>query len=227
MRIFTYRPPEGMPPIIWEDDYYIAIDKPSGLLSNPGRAENTYDCALTRLKQAYGEIHLIHRLDCDTSGVLVFAKQKKAEGPLKKCFQERAIQKNYHALIWGCPTESQGIICQPIMADKCDVPLQKVDLNGKEAITEYSVDESHPSSRGSSEHSSRPISRIVLKPLTGRTHQLRVHMRHLGTPILGDTFYGCEASQKQVDRLCLHAQRLTFNHPITHQVVDISSPVPF
>ncbi len=220
MRIFTYQPPIGLPPVVWEDDYYIAIDKPSGLLSNPGRAENTFDCALTRLQKAYGEIHLIHRLDCDTSGILVFAKQKKAEGPLKKCFQERAIHKHYNALILGCLTQTKGVICQPIIADKSDVPLQKVDANGKEAITEYEIEQPDMSSP-------QAISRIALKPLTGRTHQLRVHLRYLGHPILGDTFYGCEVSQKKADRLCLHASRLSFNHPITNKIVEISSPVPF
>ena len=93
MRIFSYAPPAGLPEIIWQDEYYLAINKPSGLLSNPGRAAVTHDCALSRLQQACGEIHLVHRLDCDTSGVLIFAKTKKAEGALKKSFQEREVKK--------------------------------------------------------------------------------------------------------------------------------------
>lgn len=218
MQIFTYDPPVGLPEIIFDDENYVAIDKPSGLLSNPGRAPQTHDCALTRLQKEFSEIHLVHRLDCDTSGVLVFAKNKKAEGLLKKALQERRVKKIYHALIWGIPAANSGTIDAPLAAHPTDRPFQQIDANGKQAITDYCVLDTN---------SNKHYARVKLAPTTGRTHQLRVHMNYLGHPILGDTFYGHTQAKQAMQRLCLHAKTLSFEHPISGQTITIDAPVPF
>ena len=218
MRIFSYQPPAGLPPVIYQDDYYIAINKPSGLLSNPGRAPHTHDCALTRLQAAFKEIYLIHRLDCDTSGVLIFAKQKKAEGALKKQLQERKVQKTYNALVWGVPKNKNGTVDLALAANPDDIPLQKACTQGKEAITHYTVLESN---------TEQNIALLELRPLTGRTHQLRVHLDAIDHPILGDPFYGHNAAKSQKDRLCLHATTLCFNHPFTQKKITIETPTSF
>ncbi|WP_053981944.1 RluA family pseudouridine synthase [Marinagarivorans algicola] len=218
MRIFTYSPPSGIPPVIYEDADYLAINKPSGLLSNPGIAECTHDCALTRLQQAYGEVFLVHRLDCDTSGVMFFAKHKKAEGALKKRLQHREVHKTYMALTWGIPELSHGIIDQPLAANPADRPLQQVSATGKEAITAYTVLDSNPD---------KHCALLKLEPTTGRTHQLRVHLHYLGHPILGDTFYGHEQCQAAKPRLCLHAEKVEFVQPLSQQAVEVLIPADF
>lgn len=195
----------------------MAINKPSGLLSNPGMAEATKDCALSRLQTRFDELYLVHRLDCDTSGILVFAKHKKAEGALKKQFQLREVSKTYIAQVWGHP-KSEGVIREPLAKNPDDIPLQKVDPAGKEAITRYQVMDSLVS-EGSS--------LISLHPETGRTHQLRVHMAHIGHPILGDTFYAPAGVQQAAGRLCLHATALTFRHFVTHSTVSLRCEADF
>ncbi|QSX32441.1 RluA family pseudouridine synthase [Shewanella avicenniae] len=203
MQIFEYHPPK----LPWLDIRYIdrdviVINKPSGLLSNPGRAEVTHDCALTRLQQLYPETILVHRLDCATSGIMVFARSKKAESHLKKQFQERHNDKLYIAEVDGHVQQDQGTIDLPLAPDRDNPPLQKVDVAGKKAITHFSVLER------------RADSTIVsLQPETGRTHQLRVHMLALGHVILGDDFYGDERILHARPRLCLHAASLMFSHP--------------
>lgn len=203
MQVFIYHPP-SLPwlDIRYVDEHIVIINKPSGLLSNPGIAAHTHDCALTRLQQMYAEVHLVHRLDCDTSGVMVFARSKMAEIHLKKQFEGRDMQKTYVALVQGDVQNSRGEINAPLLADPQRRPLQKVDASGKKAQTYYEV----------LEHSARH-SRLLLKPVTGRTHQLRVHLQHIGHTILGDNFYGDADCQAAAPRLCLHAQSLAFTHP--------------
>lgn len=218
MQIFTYAPPAGIPPIIYEDNDYLAINKPSGLLTNPGIAPHTQDCALTRIQKKYGPVFLVHRLDCDTSGILFFAKHKKAEGALKKMLQYRQVQKTYSALVWGIPTTLSGIINQPLGPDLNNRPLQQVSTTGKESITQYTVLQSNPH---------KHYALVELKPKTGRTHQLRVHMQHIGHPILGDTFYGHSQCQIAKPRLCLHAEKIEFMQPISQQLISIFEPTTF
>ncbi|MFQ6370396.1 RluA family pseudouridine synthase [Shewanella sp. YIC-542] len=203
MQKFHYHPPV----LPWLDIRYrdrdiIVINKPAGLLSNPGRAEATHDCALTRLQQRYPETLLVHRLDCATSGIMVFARSKKAESNLKTQFQERRNDKLYIAEVDGHMALEEGTVDLPLAADKEHPPLQKVDDDGRKAITHYRVLERRA-------HSTL----VALQPETGRTHQLRVHMLALGHPILGDDFYGDEHIQQARPRLCLHAASLMFNHP--------------
>lgn len=212
MKVFVYQPPK-LPwlDIRYQDEHIVIINKPSGLLSNPGIAEHTHDCAVTRLQKIFPVIHLVHRLDCDTSGVMVFARTKAAERHLKKQFEGRDTQKTYVALVSGVVTEDDGVIEANLLGDKQNPPLQKVDTLGKIAITHYEVMARY-----------QQQTRLRLKPVTGRTHQLRVHLQHIGHTILGDTFYGDEAQILASPRLCLHAQTLTFAHPDSQQLVSFN-----
>ncbi|ABZ76116.1 Lysozyme [Shewanella halifaxensis HAW-EB4] len=217
MQIFSYQPPS----IPWLDIRYIdrdiiIINKPSGLLSNPGIAEYTHDCALTRLQQRFKDAILVHRLDCATSGIMVFARNKKAESSLKTQFQNRQTQKTYIAEVDGILKQQSGVIELAIAADKLNPPKQIVSASGKTAITHYKV------------LAQKPASCLVeLKPVTGRTHQLRVHMLALGHTILGDDFYGEDQVINAAKRLQLHAQTLSFTHPYSGKAMQFSSAHPF
>ena len=217
MQIFTYQPPN----IPWLDIRYvdrdiIIINKPSGLLSNPGIADYTHDCALTRIQQRFKDAILVHRLDCATSGIMVFARNKKAESNLKTQFQDRKTQKTYIAEVCGHLTDEQGVIEQPIAADKANPPKQQVSDTGKVAITYYETLEVRANS-----------TLLALKPVTGRTHQLRVHMLAIGNPILGDDFYAVKHIVDAAPRLKLHAQSLSFTHPYSGKQVHFSSHCSF
>ncbi len=217
MQVFKYTPPS----IPWLDIRYIdndiiVINKPSGLLSNPGMAEHTYDCAVTRLQQLHPETILVHRLDCDTSGIMVFARTKQAESNLKTQFQNKVTQKEYIAEIIGHLTKSSGTIDLNLGKDEKRIPLQKPRKDGRKAITHYQVIEERADN-----------SLMKLTPETGRTHQLRVHMLALGHPILGDDFYATEDVKSKRSRLSLHAQRLSFSHPSNQQKMTFFSWHPF
>ena len=217
MKIFTYQPPS----IPWLDIRYqdrdiIVINKPSGLLSNPGRAENTFDSAINRLLQRYPEAILVHRLDCATSGIMVFALNKKAESNIKTQFQNRVTEKYYVALVQGLITDDSGKIDLAMKADISQPPLQLIADDGKSATTYFEVLERRVDT-----------TLVKLKPITGRTHQLRLHMKAIGHTILGDDFYGDQNIIAASARLCLHAEHLQINHPFSHKVVKFYSKHPF
>jgi len=217
MQIFTYSPPS----IPWLDIRYrdrdiIVINKPSGLLSNPGRAANTFDCALTRLLQRYPEAILVHRLDCATSGIMVFAVNKKAESNIKTQFQNRMSKKNYIAEVQGHLVQDEGVIELAMKADVTKPPLQVIAIDGKPSKTYYKVLEYRENS-----------TLVELKPVTGRTHQLRLHMLALGHPILGDDFYGDDLVIAASKRLQLHAMALSITHPYSGKDMTFVSPHPF
>ncbi|MBE8166794.1 MAG: RluA family pseudouridine synthase [Shewanella sp.] len=217
MQIFEYNPPS----IPWLDIRYIdkdiiAINKPSGLLSNPGRAEHTFDCAITRLQKMYPEAILLHRLDCDTSGIMVFARNKKAESNIKTQFQDKLTKKEYIAEVDGLLEDKNGTIDLMIGPNKTRPPFQIPTEQGKKAVTHYQVLNEQQNS-----------TLIKLMPETGRTHQLRVHMLALGHSILGDSFYGTTYIASLRNRLSLHAQRLTFSHPYTGKEMTFFSKHPF
>lgn len=217
MHIFTYQPPS----IPWLDIRYkdrdiIVINKPSGLLSNPGRSPDTHDTAITRLQRCYPEAILIHRLDCDTSGIMIFARTKKAESHLKIQFQNRQAKKVYIAEVIGHVGEQQGKVNFALGPNPDSPPFQMLTDSGKAALTYFSV----------LEH--RAYSTLMeLKPHTGRTHQLRVHMLALGHAILGDEFYGDESTINASKRLNLHAQSLTITHPYSQIEMTFFSLHPF
>ncbi|QIR15044.1 RluA family pseudouridine synthase [Shewanella aestuarii] len=217
MLVFTYRPPS----IPWLDIRYIdrdiiVINKPSGLLSNPGIAPDTHDCAISRVLQRYKDAILVHRLDCDTSGIVIFARNKKAESHLKTQFQNRQAKKMYIAEVSGLLQPLTGQIDLPLGPEKDNPPFQQVTAEGKAAITDYRVLEHRTNS-----------TLVELRPQTGRTHQLRVHMLALGHAILGDEFYADEQAKAASSRLKLHAQSLTIIHPFSQKQLTFTSRTQF
>ena len=209
-------PPSTLHPI-YEDDALIVVDKPAGLLSVPGRTDE--ESVESLLRQQYGEVFMVHRLDQDTSGLMVVAKSREAHRHLQRQFlsHARAINKLYIALLDGV-VDGRGRISLPLRPDVDDRPRQMVDYeHGKAALTDYEM-------LGHEDG----FTRVALTPHTGRTHQLRVHCAHaegLGTPIVGDRLYGHRTEKGQ--RLCLHAAELAFQHPLTGERMSFSSVVPF
>ncbi|WP_289105127.1 RluA family pseudouridine synthase [uncultured Bacteroides sp.] len=204
--------------ILYEDEWIVAVEKPSGMLSVPGK--NDLDSVQQRLRLMYPDATgplVVHRLDMATSGILLAAKDKDVHARLQSQFETRSISKEYIAILDGVPSQEFGIIDLPICLNPLDRPRQMVDFeNGKPAITEYKV-----------ECIKNGRARVVFKPHTGRTHQLRVHSAHvsgLGCPISGDELYG---NPDSASRLCLHASRLVFRHPVLDKEIEIVSPSPF
>ena len=212
---FDYQPPDVPLKIIYQDDQVIVADKPAGLLSVPGKLEGRRDCLEVRLRAAFWDALLVHRLDCDTSGVMIFARTKQAQGFLGQEFEQRRAKKVYVARVHGVVEGENGRIDLPIGSDWPNRPKQMVDhQNGRSAITEWEVVE-----RSGME------TKVRLFPLTGRSHQLRVHMLALGHPVLGDPIYSDDA--KRFPRLMLHAESLTLHHPKTGEMVTYSALCPF
>lgn len=204
--------------LIYQDDDFIAIHKPAGILTIPGK--EIADSVLTRLQAINANILLIHRLDRDTSGILVFALNKATQSHISKQFQNRETEKQYVALVSGHIT-GQGCIDIPVVYDASRPPLHKVDEHEKKpAITYWQAMKQfyiHD----------LPVTRMQLKPITGRSHQLRVHCQYLGHAIVGDTLYADEHYQHIVSDLCLHAEYLTFTHPKNQSRVELKCPAPF
>ena len=215
---FIYTPPTDPLSIIFEDDDLLIIDKPAGLLSVPGRLPEHQDSAYLRVLNIYPAAKVTHRLDMATSGLLMFAKHRDAEVAISKLFQNRKIKKNYVALVQG-QMISDGIIDVPLMGDWPNRPKQKVDFElGKPAKTLY-----FPMQYDAITDTSR----VLLEPITGRSHQLRVHLAHIGHAILRDQLYHPAPFSSSLDRMALHASSLSFMHPITGQTLDIHCDVPF
>ncbi len=202
--------------ILWEDEYLLVVNKPAGMLSVPGKREgiSVYSWLKGRYPQASGPI-IVHRLDMATSGLLLAAKTKEVHQNLQAQFKNRTIKKRYVALLEGHVTQKEGIIDLPLCPDITDRPRQMVNREyGKPALTKYHVDAQYP------EHT-----RITFYPLTGRTHQLRVHAAHpqgLNCPIAGDELYG-----KKADRLYLHAESIEFTHPISGERISVEKKAEF
>lgn len=215
---------EDVPKLIFEDDSIVAVDKPSGMSAVPGL--DGKESLEEWLKQNFGEIYQVHRLDQDTSGIMLFAKSRKAQNGLQRQFENHQVKKEYLALLDGnFIGEKTGVISLPLAADYEDKPRQKVDfVQGKEAVTEYTVlkgcDRDRVLEIFQIEESSN-LTAIKFLPQSGRSHQLRVHAAHfkgLACPILGDTLYGGSPAP----RLCLHASSLSFTHPISNQEITLN-----
>lgn len=216
MEPLSYTPPSGPLSVIHQDADLVVVSKPSGLLSVPGKAPEHADCLEARIKAEMPEALLVHRLDMDTSGVMVFAGNPAAQRHLGLQFEKRQLEKTYEALVWGIP-ERHGTIDLPLIVDWPNRPLQKVCReSGKHAETQWERLEVN------GDHA-----RVRLMPKTGRSHQLRVHMKEIGHPILGDRFYATGAALEAKDRLCLHAKTLRLRHPTGGEWVEFSDPVPF
>lgn len=210
-----YAPPGDPPQILHEDDELLLAVKPAGLLSVPGRGPALADCLIARL-QARGPALLVHRLDRDTSGVMVFARTRAAQRHLGLQFEHRRPRKSYVARVSGEMAQESGRVDLPMIVDWPNRPRQKVDFEaGRAARTDWTVE-----ARGAGE------TRVRLSPLTGRSHQLRVHMLELGHPILGDTLYATGAAAAH-PRMMLHAEVLELHHPDGGRWLRFEAPAPF
>ncbi|MCU4413194.1 RluA family pseudouridine synthase [Acinetobacter sp. WU_MDCI_Axc73] len=206
--------------LIHRDDEFMVIHKPAGILSVPGKGEDLQDSVLTRLLAVEPRTLLIHRLDRDTSGILVFARSKAAQSHISKQFQERQTDKVYQAIVVGTLT-GEGVVEVPVVYDPTRPPLHIADpAYHKPALTYWKVLENF-------ELQGQAVTRVELTPITGRSHQLRVHMQYLGHPIVGDTLYAATEHQQLMPRLCLHAARLSFQHPKTGEQLTFDCPIPF
>lgn len=213
-----YNPPQGPMHILYQDEHIIVVNKPSGLLSVPGRAPENKDSLMTRIQADFPAAESVHRLDMATSGVIVVALNKAAERELKRQFREREPKKSYIARVWGHLAQDEGLVDLPLICDWPNRPKQKVCYEtGKSAQTEYEV----------VEFAEDNTARVVLKPITGRSHQLRVHMLALGHPILGDRFYAPPQALALAPRLLLHAEMLTITHPEYGNSMTFKVPADF
>lgn len=213
----AYAPPQAKLHVVHADDDLLAIDKPSGLLSVPGRGPDKADCALARVMEEFPDALTVHRLDMATSGLLLFARSKDMQRALSGLFASGGIAKRYVADVWGVPAPASGEIDLPLITDWPQRPLQKVDREtGKPSITRYETSSVHGT-----------FSRLALTPLTGRSHQLRVHLAQIGHPILGDEFYAHPDALAARGRLALHAAALRFEHPATRAAMSLESTCPF
>ena len=217
------------PRLLYRDPWLAAFDKPSGLLSQPGLGPDLADSLITRVQRRWQELRLVHRLDRDTSGLLLLAFSPEIQSQLSGLFAARAIQKAYLAEVAGHPRAQGGLIDRPLARLGTRPPRYgpvPVDHGGKPAITQWRVLQRHWDGLG------RPISRLILVPRTGRSHQLRVHLEQIGHPILGDPLYGsapgvAAGAAPGADRLRLHAWGLRFCHPATGQPLRLRCPAPW
>lgn len=204
-----YNPPMGKLCVVHVDEHILVLSKPAGLLSVPGRAPEHADCLEMRAKEAFPEGLLVHRLDMATSGLFLMAMNKVAQGNLGKQFERRKVRKTYMAEVFGRIEKDCGTIDLPLICDWDRRPMQKICYEmGKSAQTDWEVIERFEKS-----------TLVKLMPLTGRSHQLRVHMMEIGHSILGDQFYADGEALKASDRLMLHASRLEFHHPEDGRIV--------
>jgi len=210
--------------LIYCDDALLVLDKPAGLLAVPGRGEDKQDCLSARVQQVYPEALVVHRLDMATSGLLVMARSPASQRALNLGFEKRQVHKRYTAVVHGrlAPPEladGWGLIDLPLILDWLNRPRSIVDhVVGKPSRTRWRV---------LAHDAAANATRVALEPITGRSHQLRVHLQALGHPILGDPLYAPPEAFAAAPRLLLHAERLALFHPVTDQAMAFESPVPF
>jgi tRNA pseudouridine32 synthase/23S rRNA pseudouridine746 synthase len=201
--------------VMHADDACIVVDKPAGLLSVPGRGADKADCVAARVQAQFADALVVHRLDMATSGLMLFARGAPAQRTLSRAFAQRETHKRYVAIVRGRLDGDAGEIDLPLAADWPNRPLQKIDHeHGRASLTRWRV---------LAREASR--TRLELEPVTGRAHQLRVHLRAIGHPIVGDALYAPD--ERDAPRLMLHATSLRFAHPVGANVVEIDSPAPF
>ncbi|WP_025820514.1 bifunctional tRNA pseudouridine(32) synthase/23S rRNA pseudouridine(746) synthase RluA [Shewanella marina] len=218
MSDFVYNPPTTpWLDIIYQDKDIVVVNKPSGLLSVPGRDPAHSDSIFNRVLADYPNAQIVHRLDMATSGIIVVALRRSAERELKRQFRDRETHKTYYARVAGYVKEACGSVDLPLICDWPNRPKQKVDHKiGKPSLTHYEV-----ISKG------KRSTLVKLTPITGRSHQLRVHMMALGHPILGDGFYADPLAKRLAPRLLLHAAELTIKHPYSNELMTFNCDVPF
>ena len=207
--------------LVWlhADDALLAVDKPAGLLAVPGRGADKQDCLAVRVQERWPDALVVHRLDQATSGLMLFARGADLQRRLSRAFAARQIDKHYVAVVAGRMPAASGRIELPLMADWPRRPLQKVDaLAGKPSITDWQL---------TGYDDAQQTSRLALQPLTGRTHQLRLHLAAIGHPILGDALYAPPDIVERAPRLLLHAGALAFDHPLDGTRLQLRCEPPF
>ena len=213
--------------LIYEDSALLVFNKPSGLLSVPGKGPEKADCLRTRVQQVYPEALTVHRLDMSTSGILLMARSAELHRKLSIAFANREVEKRYIAVVDGKvienlpdnPAETWQLIDKPIATDWINRPMQKIDaIDGKSSQTRYKV---------MSYDESTQTTRLELAPVTGRTHQLRVHLQSIGHSILGDHLYASDEVQAKSERLLLHASELHLAHPVSGKSLTFQCASPF
>ena len=200
--------------LIHSDEEFVVVDKPTGLLTVPGRGPDKQECLYRRVLELFPDALMVHRLDMDTSGMVLFARSPAAQRNLSMQFEKREVSKVYISVVEGVVEKDEGTVDFPMRKDMEQrlPPRHLVDcVRGKKAITEWRVLEQNTD-----------ITRVALYPKTGRSHQLRVHMQSIGHPIVGDPIYGTPA-----ERLMLHAEVLEFRHPLTNELIRLECPAPF
>lgn len=204
-------------PVVYSDDALVVVNKPTLLLSVPGRGPDKQDSVVTRLARDYPWIREVHRLDWETSGLMLLARTQEDHRELSRQFREREVAKRYSAVVHGELGEEEGEVALSLRADWPNRPRQVVDQQGgKPSLTRWR--------RCAVAHG---CSRVSLTPVTGRTHQLRVHMQALGHPILGDRLYAHQAALTASSRLLLHATWLSFSHPRSGELLEFEAKAPF
>ncbi len=219
LQAIAYKPPPHTRlDILYQDEQLIILNKPSGLLSVPGRGDEKQDCMLSRLQMEHPQALVIHRLDMPTSGIIMFALNREMQRQMSILFEKKQIKKQYIAKVFGALQQSKGIIEEPLITDWINRPKQKIDYKiGKPSTTHYtliSIDQAENSL-------------VKLEPVTGRSHQLRVHMLSLGHPVIGDQLYAPDQSTDTSHRLLLHAEKISFIHPVNKLTIDISCTADF
>jgi tRNA pseudouridine32 synthase / 23S rRNA pseudouridine746 synthase len=206
-----------MQEIVFADDHLLVLNKPAGLLSVPGRGPNLQDCLSARVQVAYPSALVVHRLDRDTSGLMIMALDLAAQRALNRQFAERVVEKRYVALVFGQPTNAEGVVDLPMRKDFARPPCHMIDpIAGRPARTDWRVVERI-----------KDRARLEIRPVTGRSHQIRLHLASLGHPILGDNLYAPPEVRGLANRLCLHATGLSLLHPTTQQRYAWTSACPF
>ena len=202
--------------ILYQDESLVVLNKPEGLLSVPGLGENKFDSVATRIQAQVPDAKIVHRLDCYTSGVMLMAIGLESQRELNRQFRDREVAKEYLAVVNGIVSEVRGVIEIPIRGNPDDRPRQVIDYQlGKEAVTEWTV-------LGIENNRTR----LLLKPVTGRTHQLRVHCMGMGFPIVGDGLYN-PGEDIRADRMMLHAEKIEFSHPVSGQRMSMRADCEF
>lgn len=204
----------NLPDLIFQGDSLLVVNKPAGLLAVPGRGAGKQDCLSAWLLQDFPDSLVVHRLDMATSGLMVFARGAAMQRRLSQMFREREVSKRYIAIVSGKLKQEAGEIALPLISDWPNRPKQMVDhAQGKPSLTRYRLLDMDNGN-----------SRVELEPVTGRTHQLRLHLAAIGHPILGDALYGDGSS---APRLLLHAASLAFKHPVSGEPLNFASLAPF
>ncbi|MCO4800179.1 MAG: bifunctional tRNA pseudouridine(32) synthase/23S rRNA pseudouridine(746) synthase RluA [Colwelliaceae bacterium] len=215
---FIYHPP--MKPyleIVYQDNDLVVLNKPSGLLTVPGRLAEHKDCLQNRVQKVLPTATIVHRLDMATSGIILMALNKSAHVNISRQFEKRQTEKSYIARVYGKVENQSGSVDEPLICDWPNRPKQKIDHeNGKKSLTHYHVISYQENS-----------TLVELTPVTGRSHQLRVHMLSIGHPILGDRLYAHDKALTISPRLQLHAKWLKISHPVTEQSLTFNAPCPF